>query len=125
MVINVDKWRKTYLAVAELSDAWRIIPRLLVAGYAYLVYMVISWYITLKPTIIDGCDITLLKQVCITEAPTTQHTSLVSVVMGVAAIVFTMYTNSGRKWNGFSNWNTTNNNTNKTKPQQTTIQTNS
>ena len=118
-MISIDQWRKTYLAVAELSDAWRVIPRLLIAGYAYLVYMVISWYITLKPSIIDGCDITLLKQLCIYEAPNTQHTSLVSVTIGVAAVVFTMYTNSSRKWNGFSNWND-NNKKPPNKPEVTT-----
>jgi hypothetical protein len=38
------------------------------------------------------------------QAPSTQHAALVTAVVGIAAAVFGLYSNSGRKWNGFTNW---------------------
>ena len=102
---DIDSWRKGHLAIAEWIDAWRVIPRLLVAGYGYLVWMVVHWYMNLKPALIDKCDVELLGQTCITEAPSTQHAALVTAVVGMAAVVIGLYVNSGRKWNGFTKWN--------------------
>ena len=104
---NVDTWRKGHMAVAEWVDAWRLIPRLLVAGYAYMLWKVVKWYMELQPQIMPGCDIQTLGEVCIIDGPTTQHAALVTAVVGVAAAVFGLYANSGRKWNGFTNWNKT------------------
>lgn len=101
---SIDTYRKGHMAVAELVDAWRVVPRLLVAAYSYLVWVVVKWYMTLEPKLITGCvSDTALD--CIYQAPTTQHAALVTAVVGVSAAVFGLYTNSGKKWNGFTNWN--------------------
>ena len=102
---NVDTWRKGHLAVAEWIDAWRIVPRLLTAGYGWITYTVVKWYMNLKPEIIEGCNVEILKEVCVIQAPSTQHAALVTAVIGIAAAMFAFYTNSGKRWNGFTNWN--------------------
>ena len=103
--IKVDKWRKIHLSVAELIDAWRVVPRLLVGGYSWLVYKVAVWYMNLHPRMIEGCVSDNIKD-CIFEAPTTQHAVLITAVVGVSAAIFAFYTNTGKKWNGFTNWET-------------------
>lgn len=102
---NIDTWRKGHLAIAEMIDAWRIIPRLLVTGYGWVVYKVVVWYMNVKPEIIEGCNVELLKEVCVIQAPSTQHAALVTAVIGISAAIFAFYTNTGRKWNGFTHWN--------------------
>ena len=101
---DVDTWRKMHLSVAEFVDAWRLIPRLLVAGYAFMLWKVVSWYMNLAPYMIEGC-VSEKAVDCIAQAPSTQHAALVTAVVGVAAAVFGLYANSGKKWNGFTNWN--------------------
>ena len=101
---SIDTYRKGHLAVAELVDAWRVVPRLMVGAYSYLVYITVKWYMALEPKMIEGCVSEVVTN-CIYQAPTTQHAALVTAVVGVSAAVFGLYTNSGRKWNGFTNWN--------------------
>ena len=109
---DIDAWRKGHMAVAEWVDAWRLIPRVLVAGYAYLLYKVVKWYMNMTPYMLEGCDVDKLAENCLIMAPTTQHAALVTAVVGIAAAVFGLYAGSGRKWNGFTKWNNGN------KPQE-------
>ena len=101
---DIDTYRKAHLAVAELVDAWRVVPRLLVGGYSYLIFVVVKWYMSLEPRMIEDC-MSLVVTECIYQAPTTQHAALVTAVVGIAAVVFGVYANSSRKWNGFTFWN--------------------
>ena len=78
---KVDNFRRVSLEIAETVDAWRIVPRLLVGSYAYLLYKVVEWYMELVPTMIEGCTSSLVD--CINQAPTTQHAVLVSAVVGM------------------------------------------
>lgn len=102
---NIDTWRKGHLAVAEWIDAWRVIPRLLVAGYGWVVYKVIIWYMDIENRLIEGCNVEILKEACVIQAPNTQHAALVTAVVGISAAIFAFYTNTGKKWNGFTHWN--------------------
>jgi hypothetical protein len=102
---NIDTWRKGHLAIAEWIDSWRIIPRMLVMGYAYAMWKIITWYMTLEPTMVKDCDIKLLAEHCVVQAPSTQHAALVTATIGIAAAVFGLYAASGKKWNGFTSWN--------------------
>lgn len=102
---TVDRFRKTYLAVAEWIDAWRLIPRLIVLLFGYGSYKVVEWYMKLEPHLIEGCiEAGGRFEQCIAQAPTTQHTALLSALFALAAAVFAFYTNNGRKWNGFNHW---------------------
>lgn len=101
---NVDTWRKGHLAIAEWIDAWRLIPRMLVGAYVWLVYKVMVWYMALEPKMIEGCTSETTLD-CIYSAPTTPQAALITAVIGISAAIFGLYTTSGKKWNGFQPWN--------------------
>ena len=67
------------MLTAEVIDAYRTMPRVLVAGYAYLVWDTVQWFQQLAD-------------------PSSQHAFLVSTVVGGAAAVFGLYVNSGKAW---------------------------
>ncbi len=110
MAKDIDTFRRWHLATAEFLDAWRIIPRTLVAAYAYLLYKVIAWYMALEPhlpkEVLDKVDKMSPEQISalMIPAPTTQHAALVTAVVGIAAAIFGLYSNSGKNWNGFTCW---------------------
>lgn len=84
--MQLNTVRRWLHAGAELLDVYRILPRVLVAGYTYLLWDVIQWYMALPE-------------------PTTQHAALVTTVVGAAAGFFGLYVNSGKKWSeGFTHW---------------------
>ncbi len=96
---NTDKGRIKNLKWAEFVDSWRIIPRLLVAGYAFLTWKVVVWYMNIPPNLETCTTVGDEKTSAIIKAgPTTQHAALVTAVVGAAALVFAFYTNSGKDW---------------------------
>lgn len=102
---NIDTMRRTYLAIAEAIDAYRVIPRLLLIAYGMLVYKTWMWYTSLEPYVLAECvDVANDVSQCIISAPTTQHAALVTTVVGIAGLVIGAYQASGRKWNGFTPW---------------------
>lgn len=101
--MDIDKFRQIHLSLAEGLDAWRIVPRALAAGYCYLLYKVVDWYMNLAPYILEKCSSPTVTD-CIVQAPTTQHAALVTAVVGIAAAVFGLYAGTGKKWNGFTSW---------------------
>jgi hypothetical protein len=103
---KVDVYRRRHLMFAEMIDAWRLIPRAVTAGYIWLLTYVILWYMGLEPYMLDGCNVELLKQECMVRAPTTQHTSLITAVIGMGVGIFGFYAKSGRNWGeGVVPWN--------------------
>lgn len=75
------KKKEKALAWAELIDAFRVVPRLILIGYSILVWVVVEWYMGI-------------------EVPTSQHSALVIAVVGIIAPVAAFYQGSGRKWGG-------------------------
>lgn len=102
---DVDTYRRRHLAVAEFVDAWRVVPRLLVVGYIWLLVHVTTWYMDLRPYLLDGCDVSKLGKECLVQAPSTQHAALITAIVGVAAAIFGLYTSSSKKWDRFVPWN--------------------
>lgn len=103
---DVDSWRKIHLAIAEWVDAWRIIPRAVVALFGYGAYSVTKWYMSLQPYVLDECvkaGGTVAE--CLVQAPSTQHTALLTALFALGGAVFAFYSNNGRKWDGFVTWN--------------------
>lgn len=100
---DINSFRFSHLALAEAVDAWRLIPRLLTAGYGFLLYKTISWYMNLEPHLPKGISPDGLTPeqiaVLLVDSPSTQHAALITAVVGVAAAIFGMYTSSGKKWN--------------------------
>ncbi|MFY0655402.1 MAG: hypothetical protein JXR12_01360 [Neptunomonas phycophila] len=105
-----------FLTVAELVDAIRFVPRLVLGLYAWLVYWIVSWYINFETQVVTKCDSATLnvllrekvpleeaKQIACSVTEVIGHpngyTMLVSTIVGAAAVVFGLYTNSGRSWN--------------------------
>jgi len=101
--MEIDNIRQKYLTVFEAIDGMRLIPRILVGLYAYLVYKTVAWYMKLEPKMIENCISANISD-CIVIAPTAQHSILLSTIIGAAAAVFGLYTATGRKWNGFTPW---------------------
>ncbi len=110
----MNNFRRWYLMLAELVDSYRIIPRMLVLGYSYLVYRVVDWYMHLQPYFPKDIQPMLGKliknssdvQVLLVQAPTTQHAVLVTAVIGFGAAVFGLYTSTGIQWKDyvFKSW---------------------
>ena len=97
---DMDKERMTKAKWAEFADSWRIVPRLLVIGYAWLTWSVVSWYMKI-PATLETCKVENSEKICgiiVQAGPTTQHAALVATVVGAAAVVFGLYTSSGKDW---------------------------
>ena len=62
----------------QTLNNYRVVPRLLVLGYAWLMYDVSYWFMVLQD-------------------PTGTQAAFVSTLVGVSAAVFGLYTNSGIK----------------------------
>jgi hypothetical protein len=102
--------------MAESFDAWRVVPRLMLMGYAFLVLHLYLWYKTIPTYVQEKCDAAVLQiflnnKIPIDEAqkiactvqdvvggPTPAQTTLVTTIIGLTSIIFGFYTNSGRKW---------------------------
>lgn len=104
------------LQFAEVFDAWRIAPRLMVTVYSLLVYKLYSWYKTLSPVERIECDDVLVRSlvelgmnvnnaletsctvVGFVGGPTTEQTAFVTAIIGLATAIFAFYVNTGRAW---------------------------
>jgi hypothetical protein len=71
--------KQTFLDIAEVVDAFRVIPRSILIAYGFLVWTVVSWFMGIP-------------------APTTQQAALVTTVTGLIAAIAGLYQNSGRGW---------------------------
>lgn len=72
--------KDSFLIVAEILDSYRIIPRIVIAGYSYLIYIVIRWFMNLPD-------------------PNNAQSALVSVLITAGAGIFSFYSKTGRIWN--------------------------
>lgn len=61
---------------AQQFNEWRVVPRLMIAGYGLFAFYVGDWFMHLSE-------------------PTTQQASFVSVIWGAAAAWFGLYVKSG------------------------------
>lgn len=77
--MTAAEFKEWALSGAEITDAYRVVPRILMGGYAYLVYDLTVWYQMLP-------------------APSTSQQWVVSTVWGAAALITKFYLESGRKW---------------------------
>lgn len=85
MKARQTKWVQWCTMIADCLNRLRIIPRVIVAGYAYLIWHVTEWFMALP-------------------SPDTQQAALVTTVVGAAGLVFGFYmqggiTNKGDKGN--------------------------
>lgn len=71
-----NKWVQRCTMVAECLNRLRIIPRVIVAGYGWLVWIVAQWFMNLPD-------------------PGTQQAALVTTIVGAAGIIFGFYMQGG------------------------------
>lgn len=71
--------KEEHLTLAEIIDAYRVLPRAIMGGYGLLLWMVSFWYMDLAD-------------------PTTQQTTFVSILFGACAGITGWYFSTGRKW---------------------------
>ena len=64
------------LPIYERINRWRLVPRLLVLGYAVLFWYIANWFMDLTD-------------------PTATQAAFVSTVSGIAGAIFGLYVNSG------------------------------
>ena len=69
--------------VAQAVDSWRIIPRLFLGVYVYLLYYTTFWFMSLPD-------------------PSFEQSGLISIVVGAGAAWFGLYTNSSKAKGDFS-----------------------
>jgi hypothetical protein len=86
--------KSVWLAGAEITDAWRVIPRLLLIGYCFFVFdltsRLLTWYFTL-PAAERSLEASGLG------------VAVFTAVTGFGTQFLNAYIKSGRKWNGSSN----------------------
>lgn len=100
--MDLNQFRKWSNAIAESVDAWRIIPRAMVAAYGYLTWKTWVWYTGIE-TVVQKSNCQLLGDQIICDitgvvGPSTQQAALVTAIVSVAAVVIGLYTNSGKDW---------------------------
>ena len=76
--------RNTLLEIAEVIDAWRIVPRIILVAYGYLVWYVINWFLVISN-------------------PDTGQTALAVSIAGSIPVVIGLYQHSGRSWGPHGN----------------------
>ena len=109
-------FRRTSLLLAESFDAWRVVPRLILIGYAWLVVQLYLWYKNIPSYVKESCDANALKvlleqKIPLEEAtkvactvvdvvggPTTAQSAFVTTIVGLSAGIFGLYTSTGRRW---------------------------
>tara|TARA_R100001369_G_C3283373_1_gene162473 strand:- start:536 stop:850 length:315 start_codon:yes stop_codon:yes gene_type:complete len=79
--IGANPYHK-WIHLAKTVDAWRIFPRAFVSVYIYLLYEVVTWFMTLG-------------------TPNLEQAGLVSIVVGAMAAVFGIYAGTSGQSNSF------------------------
>ena len=77
----VDSSKNKYQNLIDLAkaiDSWRILPRIFITTYIYLLYKVVIWYMNIAD-------------------PTLEQSGLVSIVVGAGAAWFGLYTGTSKK----------------------------
>lgn len=111
--------RQHVLLVAEAFDAWRVIPRLMILAYGYLVFNLYLWYKNIPTYVQEKCDATILSEllargrsmaeikqyactvVDVVGGPTAAQSTFVTTIIGLSTGIFGLYTATGRKWDGW------------------------
>jgi hypothetical protein len=116
----MKKFKEWALILAETFDVWRIVPRMIVMLYGFLVWSMYTWYKTIPTYVQTKCDAALIELlmgrsipfdkirdmacyvVGTTGGPTTEQTTFVTIIISLSSAIFALYTNSGKKWDGNS-----------------------
>lgn len=113
---KINTTRAVSLAGAEAVDAWRVVPRLALAGYISLIAYIVAWFVGIETHPQFECSQVILESlldrsvpladakavactiVGVVGGPQTAHTVLATVITGLATAIFGLYTSTGRDW---------------------------
>ena len=111
--------RNNILVFAEAFDAWRVIPRLMLMAYGYLVFNLYLWYKNIPTYVQEKCDAGILSEllakgksmteikqyactvVDVVGGPTAAQSTFVTTIIGLSTGIFGLYTTTGRKWDSW------------------------
>jgi hypothetical protein len=117
--IYMSNLKDILLRTAEIFDAWRIIPRIVLALYASLVFSLYLWYRSIPTYVQEKCDNSLLDSLLtqgfeldkaqsvactvidIVGGPTMAQSTFVTTIIGLSTGIFGLYVATGRKWDKF------------------------
>jgi hypothetical protein len=110
--------RKISLLLAEAVDAWRIVPRIVLVSYAWLVYQLYLWYTKIPTYVQEQCNSEVLQTLVaagialndaknlacsvmdVVGGPTAAQSAFVTTIIGLSTGIFGLYTATGRRWDG-------------------------
>lgn len=113
------KIKERILTFGEVIDKLRVVPRILVMLYIYLVYRLVTWYTSITTEIKTQCDSALIKllmdsgmtvedasNLACTIAdsvggPTPAQTTFVTAIIGLSTAIFKFYVDSGTNWDNY------------------------
>jgi len=111
-----SKLRLRLLAIAEMIDAFRIIPRLILTIYGVLMYNLYHWLTDMTTIAQKQCDAAVLQLlldhgekllqaesvactiVDMVGGPTMSQAAFVTTIIGLATPLFAFYVSTGKKW---------------------------
>lgn len=117
--MTTPRIRNHILVLAEAFDAWRVIPRLMLMAYGYLVFNLYLWYKNIPTYVQEKCDASILSEllakgksmaeikqyactvVDVVGGPTAAQSTFVTTIIGLSTGIFGLYTTTGRKWDGW------------------------
>lgn len=117
--MTTPRIRQNILLLAEAFDAWRVIPRLMILAYGYLVFNLYLWYKNIPTYVQEKCDGSILSDlmaqgksmaeikqyactvVDVVGGPTAAQSTFVTTIIGLSTGIFGLYTATGRKWDGW------------------------
>lgn len=117
--MTIPRIRQYVLLLAESFDAWRVIPRLMLLAYGYLVFNLYIWYKNIPTYVQEKCDANIVMQLLaegmskpeikqfactvgdVVGGPTAAQSTFVTTIIGLSTGIFGLYTATGRKWD---NW---------------------
>lgn len=110
--------RKLSLQLAEAVDAWRVVPRLILVCYAWLVNELYLWYTKIPTYVQEKCDAVVIQLfteagmtldkaqqlactvVDVVGGPTAAQSAFVTTIIGLSTGIFGLYASTGRRWDG-------------------------
>lgn len=116
MTDKLNTFRSWAMAGAEVIDAWRIVPRVILVAYGSLVWYLTQWYLSIETFTKTECSADVLKvlldkNIPLEQAqhiactvvdtvggPTNGYTVLVTTICGLSTLVIGLYHNSSKDW---------------------------
>jgi len=108
--------RKISLQLAEAVDAWRLVPRLILVCYAWLVHELYLWYTKIPTYVQEKCDAAVIQLfvdagmelakaqqlactvIDVVGGPTAAQSAFVTTIIGLSTGIFGLYASTGRRW---------------------------